>query len=122
MSGKGYEQRDIPPKGASLALGGVLLSLLIVGAIVAGLLAWIGSHYPPPAPIAPGPAPSPQLQVTPLPDRARIEAAAKARLKGDAEHPSIDEAMRQVAAAGWHDLAVAPSAAQAARAHSERGQ
>ncbi|MBV8775651.1 MAG: hypothetical protein JO258_00495 [Alphaproteobacteria bacterium] len=120
MTGKGYEPRDIPPKGAAMALGGVLLSLLAVGAIVAGLLGWIGSHYPARMPVAPGPVRSPQLQVAP--DRTAIETAAKARLKGDAAHPSIEEAMRQVATEGWHDRAPAPSPARAARGHSEGGK
>jgi len=122
MSKPDYEISDLPPKGAASALVGVLGGWLLIALIVTGILAWLGSERPYRAPAAPTAVPAPRLQVAALPERIAIENAAKARLKGDAGRPSIDEAMRLVAAAGWQDQSPAPPADAVARAHAEAGQ
>ncbi len=122
MSDGGYERRDIPAAGAALALAGILAGLVLVGLIVAAVLGWIGSSEPPSAPLALPTPPSPRLQVKPQSERLRIEAAGRARLKGDARHPSIEQAMRLIAAEGWGDRRRAPTVAETARRNAGAAQ
>lgn len=121
MTERNYEPRDIPAKGAALTIAGFLTFLLVAGGFVALVLAWASGGRGSPLPTSAANPPPPRLQVDALTDRKRIETAAKARLKGDANHPSIEEAMRIVAAQGWHDHANAPSTPETARAHTGAG-
>ena len=122
MTDRSYEPSDIPPRGAALSIAGLLAALLLVLVIVAMLLGWIASGRPPRAPATMAQPPPPRLEVEPLQDRNRIETAARARLRGGPDRPSIEQAMRQVAASGWRDRAPAPSTIEAAHAHSGEGR
>ncbi len=103
MTAPTYERRDLPAGGAALALGGLFALLLFAATmvwLVVGLVAPNGTAtangftaHPPP----------PWLEVSPPAARIAIEAAARARLRGDAAHPSIEQAMRIVAREGWRE-------------------
>ena len=129
-----YEASDLPPKGIARALGGLFASLLLSLALVAGLLMLIGrsqTRLP-----ATGVAaehlvpPPPRLETSPRADRTRIEATAKAHLRGfgwvdrsaGLAHVPIETAMRLVAEQGWPDDAAAPSTADTALAHRNSGR
>jgi hypothetical protein len=100
---RGYEPSDLPPRGAAAAIGG-LFALLIIAGLAAALVLRFIAHREPPAPHTVfAKPPPPRLEVTPEADRLRLESAAKARLRGGADGPSIEQAMQQVARAGWRD-------------------
>ena len=101
MTARGYERQDVPAKGVAFALAGLFGLLLVAGVLVALMLGWIAAGRPAsPARVVMQPPP-PRLQVDAPAERHRIEAAARARLTGDADHPSIEQAMASVAREGW---------------------
>ena len=98
---RGYEPSDLPPRGAAAAVGALFGLLLIAGLSVALVLRFISHGEPPPPHTIVAKPPLPQLEVTPEANRLRLETAAKARLRGSGDSPSIGQAMQQVADSGW---------------------
>jgi len=118
MTAPRHEHSDMPPSGAALALAGLFASLAVILLLVGAMLSWMAPPRAPSPPARAAEPPPPRLEVSPRADRARLEGAARARLRGDARHPSIQQAMRAVAAAGWQQVEPAPPTAEVARAHS----
>ena len=118
MTAPRHEHSDMPASGAALALAGLFASLALILLLVGAMLSWMAPARAPSPPARTAEPPPPRLEVSPRADRARLEAAARARLRGDARHPSIEQAMRAVAAAGWQQVEPAPPTAEVARAHS----
>ncbi|HEY3800865.1 MAG TPA: hypothetical protein VGL58_21130 [Caulobacteraceae bacterium] len=127
MSAKaGHETSDLPAGWAALAIAG-LLSLIVVGALVAwGMTAWTQHARPMQAPsgfqqAASQPA-SPRLEVDALSDRLALERRAEARLAGygwadraaSLAHIPIGRAMSLLATQGWPDADTGPTNAIAA--------
>ena len=100
---RGYEPSDLPARGAAAAIGGLFALLIIAGLAAALLLRFIAHGEPPPPHTDFAKPPPPRLEVTPEADRLRLERTARARLRGSADHPSIEQAMQEVARAGWRD-------------------
>ena len=110
-----YETRDVSPRAVLYAGLGLFASILLSGALVAGILKLMsGEQRQPPVtaleahPISP---PEPGLEISPPADRVRLETQAERRLQGHgwvdkaagrARIP-IEEAMRIVARQGWQD-------------------
>lgn len=91
-----YERTDMDPRAAWLTLGAIMATVALVCLGVAALFALFGSlrQAPPGRPVAPWP----QLQTNERRDRMAIERAAQTRLHSNV---TIEQAMRQTAAAGW---------------------
>lgn len=129
-----YEASDLPPKGIAKAFGGLFASLLLSLMLVAGLLTLIGrsqTRLPATGVAAEHLSPlPPRLETSPPADRTRIEATAKAHLRGfgwvdrsaGLAHVPIETAMRIVAEQGWPDDAAAPSTTDTARSHRDAGR
>lgn len=112
---RGFEARDVPPRGVVLAVAGLFAGLVLALAFVAALLALLTSGRPT-APARAFPrqtqAPAvPRLQVDPVVERRAIEAAAREKLEGYAwtdrargeVRVPIAKAMAMRAARGWPD-------------------
>jgi hypothetical protein len=98
-----YEPSDLPARGAAAAVAGLFALLLLAGVTVWIVLHFISAGEPPPEQTVVTNPPPPRLEVTPRIDRLRIEDTAEARLRADATHLSIEQAMRDIARAGWRD-------------------
>lgn len=116
----GFETQEPPARWVAAGLAGVLAVVVVAGVLVALTFAEFQHLHPAPpanrleqARLRP---PPPRLQPALLVDRARIEGAAAARLRGygwsDPDHRTahipIEAAMRLQAARGWPDPAERP--------------
>lgn len=96
-----YERADLSPRAAGWTIAGLVGVVLVVAAGVGLLFHILGDVRQPPAPQPRLVAPAPALQVSERPDRAAIEARARARLEGRNGGLPIGRAMQQTLTAGW---------------------
>lgn len=112
---KGFEPRDVPPRGVVYAALGLFAGIAVSAGFVAGLIALLPSLREPASPTSieaarQGP-PEPRLEISPPTDRMAVEAAARSRLDGygwtdraaGRAHIPIDRAMDILARRGWPD-------------------
>jgi hypothetical protein len=116
---KGFEPRDVPPRGVAYAVVGLIAGIAVSAALVGGLFVVLQrTEATPPAPpleAAHPPPPPPRLEIAPATDRAAVEAAAQHLLQGYAwtdraggrARIPIERAMQILAAGGWPDTAKA---------------
>jgi hypothetical protein len=112
---RGFEPRDVPPRGVSFAILALFVGVGLSAALVAGLLMLFPQERERPAPTAletaPLAPPDPRLETSPGGDRLALEKAARDRLTGYAwadrragrVRIPIDRAVDILAEQGWPD-------------------
>lgn len=109
------EPNDVPVRGVALGMVGLFMLILVSAAIVGGMLFLIRGENPRPRATALEArdirTPAPRLETSATGDRAEIEGAAKAKLRGYSwvdekagiARIPIEEAMRRTVETGWND-------------------